>query len=230
VVFVGEVHDWQSHHMAQLRVIKARKKARGSLAIGLEMFRSESQPILDGWVDGKVRGDDFVRAYYENWNFPWDHYRDIFTYAKENTIPLIGLNLPRDITLQVSRQGFSSLTSKQLRELPSVSCQVDTTYEAFIRRALGQHGHSGKSFTHFCQAQMLRDSVMAWNLLRFLEANPEHKIVVLAGNGHAWKRGIPAQIRRRSNIPYRVILPEIPGRLERANVSLEDADYLWLAY
>lgn len=77
---------------------------------------------------------------------------------------------------------------------------------------------------------MLWDSVMAWNLLRFLEANPEHKIVVLAGNGHAWKRGIPAQIRRRSSIPYRVILPEIPGRLERANVSLEDADYLWLAY
>jgi len=53
--------------------------------------------------------------------------------------------------------------------------------------------------------------------------------VVLAGGGHAWKRGIPEQVRRRSNVPYRVILPEEQGRLARDTVSPEDADYLWLS-
>jgi aminopeptidase N len=39
---------------------------------------------------------------------------------------------------------------------------------------------------------------------------------------------IPEQIQRRSTIPYRVILPEEPGRSERGDISPEDADYLWL--
>jgi uncharacterized iron-regulated protein len=69
---------------------------------------------------------------------------------------------------------------------------------------------------------------MALNLLRYLEKNPEMTIVVLAGSGHAWKRGIAEQIRRRSSRTYKVVLPEIPGRLDRNRVSSDDADYLWL--
>ena len=72
------------------------------------------------------------------------------------------------------------------------------------------------------------DKSMAWHLVRFLKANPEHTVVVLAGNGHAWKRGIPEQIRRRSSHAYRVILPEEPGRLQRGGVLADDLDYLWL--
>jgi len=64
--------------------------------------------------------------------------------------------------------------------------------------------------------------------LSFHKKNPQYAIVVLAGSGHAWKRGIPEQVRRRADISYRVILPEIPEKAESTVVTLEDADYIWL--
>jgi uncharacterized iron-regulated protein len=75
---------------------------------------------------------------------------------------------------------------------------------------------------------MLWDTAMASNLMAFREKNPGYKIVVLAGSGHAWKRGIPEQVERQANISYRVVLPEIPERAESGVVTTEDADYLWL--
>jgi uncharacterized iron-regulated protein len=190
LVFVGELHDQKDHHELQLAVIRGLNEAGVPVAVGLEMFRAESQVHLDGWV--------------------------------------LGLNVPREITRQVAQGGFTSLTPEQIGELPEVSCDVGSTYMEFIRRSFGQHPHGNTEFTYFCEAQIVWDTAMAWYLLKFLEANPKRTVVVLAGNGHAWKRGIPEQIRRRSSAAYRVILPEEPERLERENVSVDDLDYLWL--
>jgi uncharacterized iron-regulated protein len=141
---------------------------------------------------------------------------------------MIGLNIPREITQQVARNGFASLTPEQTGELPPVTCNVDPAYMDFIRRSFGVHAHGDMEFTYFCEAQIVWDTAMAWQLLTFLKEHPTCRVVVLAGNGHAWKRGIPEQIQRQSSVPHRVILPEQPGRLDRAGVTLEDADYLWL--
>ena len=228
LIFVGELHEEASHHQAQLAVIRALTEAGVSVAVGLEMFRSDSQAHLDRWVHGQMDEEAFKQVYYANWSFDWDLYRDIFLYAREMEIPLIGLNISPDISRKVAEQGFSSLTPAELEQLPPVSCSVDDTYMAFIRRAFGQHGHdTERSFTHFCEAQVVWDTAMASNLLTFLRKNPSYTMVVLAGNGHAWKRGIPEQVSRQSDTLYRVILPQIEERVESEDVTLEDADYLW---
>ncbi len=54
VVLVGEFHNLKGHHMAQLQIIRAFHESGISLAIGLEMFRAESQHALDSWVSGKI--------------------------------------------------------------------------------------------------------------------------------------------------------------------------------
>jgi uncharacterized iron-regulated protein len=143
---------------------------------------------------------------------------------------MIGLNVQPEITRQVASKGFTSLTPEQLGNLPGVTCRADATYMAFIRQAFGMHGHSGKQFTYFCEAQMVWDTAMGMNLLAFLSKHPDRTVVVLAGNGHAWKPGIPTQVSQRSRASYRVILPEISGRIERGKVTLEKADYLWLEH
>jgi uncharacterized iron-regulated protein len=229
LVFVGELHDDACHHQVQLAVIRALKEAGVSVAVGLEMFRSDSQAHLDEWVGGKLNEETFQRIYYANWSSDWSLYRNIFLYAQKTKIPMIGLNIPPGITRKVANQGFASLTKEELGQLPEVSCRVDETYMTFIRRAFGLHGHDhGKSFTYFCEAQIVWDTAMASNLLSFLEKNPTYIIVVLAGSGHAWKRGIPDRVRQQSDVAYRVILPEIKGRLEPEAVTVEDADYLFL--
>ncbi len=227
LVFVGELHDQKRHHWAQLEVIRSLHNAGLKVAVGLEMFRAQEQDLLDRWVSGEIPEERFIPIYLRNWGSPWTLYANIFFYARENRIPMVGLNVPRQVTRKVARRGFSSLENDQLQNLPPVVCDVDPVYQEFIRRALGVPGKEGLAFQYFCEAQLVWDSAMAWYALHFLKENPNYTIVILAGSGHAWKRGIPEQIRRRSDLPFMVILPEV-SRLDRANVTPEDTDYLWL--
>ncbi len=228
VVFVGELHGYKRHQRAELDVVKSLSERGTPVGIGLEMFRSDSQKALDDWVRGRIPPDEFVRIYNDNWRVPWPAYRDIFTYAKEKKLDLVGLNVPDEITEKVANSGFSSLTSEELKKLPPhISCDIDQKYLDFIRTAHAAHGHKGgHSFTNFCEAQMVWDKAMAWHLLEYLKSNPGKTMVVIAGKGHAWKRGIPEHVRRGSSLTYRVILPETSGIIDRRVVTTRDADYL----
>jgi uncharacterized iron-regulated protein len=228
IVLVGEHHSNRQHHMAQLAVIKALKEIGLRVAIGLEMFRNESQSALDQWISGEIDDKRFEKIYYDNWNFPWQAYHKIFEYARNHQIPLIGLNVPREITRQVSRNGFKSLSPQQKGKISDVSCIVDQEYMNYIRKAFGGHGHGQLNFIYFCEAQLVWDSAMAVYTLDYLKKNPDSIVVILSGAGHAQKGAVPRQIRLRSNLPYAVILPEIPGSIDAETISNADADYIML--
>jgi uncharacterized iron-regulated protein len=228
IILVGEHHSNRSHHRAQLAVIQALAQAGAKVAIGLEMFRDDSQSALDQWVSGELEEADFERIYYENWNFPYDAYRIIFEYARENRIPMIGLNVSRDITRQVSRGGFQSLSREAKGKLSEVACRVDEAYMKYIRKAYGAHAHGNLNFIYFCEAQMVWDNIMAINILNYLKQNPDAVVVALTGTGHAQKVAVPRQISSRSQLPYKVILPEVPGRIDAQTMTLKEADYIIL--
>jgi uncharacterized iron-regulated protein len=194
----------------------------------MEMFRSDSQPVLDRWYQEKMDEKDFQKAYYDNWGYPWPLYAHIFEYARLKKIPLIGLNIPRAVTQKVARSGFDSLSKEEKEMLPIVECKVSPDYMAFIKRAYGAHAHGQMNFDNFCEAQLVWDKVMALHAQRYLESNPERVMIILAGTGHAWKKGIPEQLRLRSSLPYAVILPEDPDAVEKTTITTKDADYLIL--
>ncbi len=66
------------------------------------------------------------------------------------------------------------------------------------------------------------------DLIPILKKNPETGVVVLTGVGHAQKVAIPRQIDARSTLPYAVILPEVPGKIDAQTVSKKEADYILL--
>lgn len=229
IVVVGEVHNDSDHHRKQLAVIMALHEEDVPMAVGLEMFRSSYQPVLDAWVKGELPSDKFLRAYYDNWGLPWPLYQDIFEYAREHQIHLVGLNVPKSITEKVAKQGFASLTTEERGLLPpGISCNVDARYREFVKRAYLSHPSHGRQFEHFCEAQMVWDKSMAWHVVKYLDKNPGLTVVVLAGVGHAWKRGIPEQIAMESSYTYKVILPHIPDQIEKGTVTAKDADYVML--
>ncbi len=228
IILVGEHHSNKSHHRAQLAVIQALAQAGAKVAIGLEMFRDDSQSKLDQWISGELDEADFERIYYDNWNFPYDAYRMIFEYARDNRIPMIGLNVSRDITRQVSRGGFQSLSKEAKGKLSEVACRVDEAYMKYIRKAYGAHAHGNLNFIYFCEAQMVWDNIMAINILNYLKQNPDAVVVALTGTGHAQKVAVPRQISDRSQLPYKVILPEVPGSIDAQTMTLKEADYIIL--
>ena len=228
IVLVGEHHTTASHHRAQLDVIRMLHKAGVKVAVGLEMFRRDSQVELDRWINGDLDPVAFEKIYYDNWTYPWPLYREIFEYARKNKLPMVGLNVPRDITRQVALAGYQSLSDDQRRRLGDVACRVDKEYMDFIRKAYGGHGHGNMNFLYFCEAQMVWDNAMAVYALEYLKSNPERVMVILAGAGHVRKQAIPYQIRSRSDLAVAVILPEVPGSIDSATVDSGDADYIFL--
>lgn len=228
IILVGEQHDEERHHAAQLQVIKAVEASGVPLAVGLEMFQAESQDALDAWVDGRMSEAEFKEVFRANWNMPWFLYGGIFEYARERKIPLVGLNVSRAITRQVAKSGFASLSMEQRAQLPFVECRVDREYMDFIRRAYGAHAHGGFSFQNFCEAQLVWDKFMAVKALAYLKTREKATMVLIAGIGHAWKEGIPAQLMDHSTWTSTVLLPRIPGTVDQNTIRRVDADYLIL--
>jgi uncharacterized iron-regulated protein len=228
IILVREHHSNQNHHAAQVRVIQTLEASGVQVAVGLEMFRSDSQQALDRWVAGNIDEKDFKQIFYDNWGYSWESYRVIFDYARKKKIPLIGLNVSRDITRQVSRQGFASLNKEQKGKLSNIACRVDKEYMEYIKKAFGGHGHGKLNFAYFCEAQLVWDTVMAINALDYLNNNPNALIVLLTGTGHAQKNAIPRQIRKRSEVAHAVILPEVKGVIDPETVDQSDADYIIL--
>jgi uncharacterized iron-regulated protein len=225
IVFVGERHNASEHHMVQLKVLKGLQAKGKTLAIGMEMFESSSQKALDAWSSSKITTHDFVKVYQMNWrNIPYSYYEDIFNFARDNHIPIVALNAPRDIVTKVSRQGLASLSAAERHLLPpGVTAEVGDDYLDFIRSSYQVHGKNNTHFRYICEAQMLRNRVMASRIGSFHQIHPNSVMVVLAGGGHAREKGgIPAEL---GNLPFKVILPPIPG-LSAQSVQVDDTHFL----
>lgn len=227
VVFIGELHDNIAHHAAQLRIIRDLVERGAKVAVALEMFRADGQSSLDQWSKGSLEEAAFKKIYEDHWSM-WPIYKPIFAYARDRQIPLVGLNIDRELTRKVSSDGFASLDPEQLAQLDGVSCDVDQRYQDYIRKALGTHLEDPDKFDFFCEAQMVWDNMMASHLVDWLNQHPDTLVVVLAGSGHAWRYGLPEQLSRRAAVKYRVLLPEVPGRTDRSNTTRSEADYLLL--
>ena len=223
-VFIGEMHNSPAHHKTQLDVIQALYEKGKPLAIGIEMFKNNNQDDLDAWIAGDISEEEFIPLFLENWGFGWNLYRDIFLYAREKGIPLIGLNVPQEITRKVGQTGFESLTDEELSTLPpGVTCELDEQYMDHLELVFEYKKSTDRSFVYFCEAQVLWDQAMAWYLTDYMKSNPGRSVIVLAGAIHAWKYGIPKQKQRYIEGEQSVIVPDLP--VDQKSVNEDDADY-----
>ena len=230
VVIIGERHDSTEDHVAQRTVIQALHDAGVKVSVGLEMFRAEEQPSLDQWVGRTMGTEEFQKVYNRNWTPAyWNLYSDILIYARQEGIPLVGLNIREEIPTQVAREGFGSLGVDQRRMLGIDSCELPDRYEDLLRRVLGDKTDGSlRSFDNFCQAQLVYDYAMARAIAGYVATNPDRTLVVLCGAFHAWRYGIPKQLERISaGMPQRIILPSSDKTFLNYEIFLADADYVW---
>ena len=103
------------------------------------------------------------KAFRALWDDNWDarlyeKYNDILLYARQERIPLVGLNIPRGLVTQVARGGFGSLSEGQRRELGVDSCDVSGRYVDILRRVTGEKELGAAAFNNFCEAQIVWDA------------------------------------------------------------------------
>jgi len=231
VIFIGEIHDVKKQHENQLDIIRALYTKKVPVAIGLEMFASDNQRQLDDWIGGKLDEQDFKLVYSRNWSYDWLLYRDIFIFARDNHIPMIALNIPKQIISKVVAQGSSALNDNDKKEIPAhLSWTLNAPQTEYLKRIYTQvFGNKPVriSFTNFCEAQALRNNGMAWSISKHKEKYPASKIVVIAGTWHAIKNGVPEQLKQFGSLSYKVILPELP-EFNLQNATPDEADYFMM--
>ena len=199
VTFIGETHDVKMQHKNQLDIIQSLHEKNDSVAIGLEMFSTDYQQQLDDWSNGRLDEQDFKKIYAKNWSYDWQLYRDIFIYARDNRIPMIALNVPKPIISKVVRQGSAALNDMDKKEIPPhISWTLNAAQTEYLRRISAQvFGNKAirRPPSNFCEAQALRNSVMAWAISKYEEKNPKSDVIVLTGTWHAIKNGAPEQLK-----------------------------------
>lgn len=237
VVYLGERHDSEADHAAQLSIIQALHQDDPNLAIALEMFQRPFQPVLDRYIAGEISEAELIEQteYEERWGFPWELYAPIVRFSLVQKLPLLALNAPSDVVRKVSRQGLGSLEPNDWQYIPDLA-DIDTgnsDYRDFVQGAFSSHGsHGSFNFDHFFAAQVVWDETMAERIAQFRQANPHTKVIVLTGQGHViYGYGIPDRVQRRlgSSLSQQIVLlnPTETIRKNDTNREKNAANIFW---
>ncbi len=232
LLYVGETHSAYADHLLQLEVLKGMASNPDGLALGVEWFQARFQPVLDRYLAGEIDEAEMLRQteYFQRWRYDYRLYRPIIRYAREKGIPIIALNASRELTGEIGRVGINGLPSELREELPDSYDVNDEDYEDKLREMFEAHelkGHAAdeKAFERFVEVQLTWDETMAQRVAEYLNADPNRRVLVLAGKGHvAGRSGIPNRVTRRTGVRGETI-----ATFNSGSRLFNTADYLVLA-
>lgn len=228
VLFLGEHHDDPSAHALEKTVLDAVAPGLGAkradsrpVALSLEMFDRDVQPVLDEYLNGQVREKDFLAAARPWPNYAAD-YRPLVELARDHHVPVLAADPPARYVSRVGRLGTASLAELPApahawlapSPWPSPSLAYTAKFQAFAAEAAGP-GHSpapGPALRAMFEAQWLRDLTMAATIADWLRANPG-LVVHVTGVFHAeGGLGTPAALRHYRPGVRTVVLAIAPDK------------------
>ncbi len=221
VVFLGEQHNDPTAHALQLILLQAARHEFGGsrrVVLGMEMFERDMQQVLDEYLAGYIREQDFLKA-----SRPWSNYetdyRPLVEFAREYGIPVVATNAPARYVSLARRRGLAALDSlmSSWNSLPHrpprhMTLAIDmfgppsrfierpsAAYEAKFGAEMEEMGAHGSmpgmpSVEEMLVAQNLRDATMAFWIGRQMVG----RSLVIHVNGlfHSENRlGIPEHLK-----------------------------------
>jgi uncharacterized iron-regulated protein len=201
VLFIGEVHDSVAHHQNQLQLIRSMYARYPDMAIGVEYFQQPFQRHLDDYVAGRIGEKEMLKKteYYERWKIDYRMVRPIFEFARENHIPILALNVRDEIHKKVFKGGLENLTPEDRTHIPTEIKPANRNYTQRLQSIFDTHPQADH-FGNFVDGVLLWDEAMADTAVRYLDAHPQSKVVILAGLVHVlYGDGIPERVNRRLN-------------------------------
>jgi uncharacterized iron-regulated protein len=190
-VIVGESHTSSCDHMVQVKVIEALARTQDPPAIGLEMVPMDKQEALDDFEAGYLDLAQLPQAleWQRSWGYPFELYEPVFRAAREHGLPMMALNLPRDVIRDISAGGLDGLSPRQRDMLPPniiapPAAQEEVLEQSFAEHTIGDQQAPEEQKQRFFLIQSVWDTTMAD---RALQAKLQYMrpVVILTGTGHA---------------------------------------------
>jgi len=187
-----------------------------------EQFERDRQSKLDDYLAGKIGEETLTNGL--GWNNYAQAYRPLIEYAKDNHLPVIAANAPRDIVRCVAREGAAYLNRLPATQRSLVATDLhaeDGSYkQKFLRFAGDDPAHGGSKDGKAKQrmennftAQVSRDDTMAESIANFLQANPGYRVMHVTGAFHvAEKLGTVERLKlRMPQLKIALVMPVQTG-------------------
>ena len=192
ILVIGELHGLKPIHDQQMSILKALRERGLKIAVGMEFFNYTDQALVNEFRSGSLLEEDFKKAI--NWGG-----NDFSLYGPQLLFGEagFGINIPRSVTTQISKNGLASLTLEQQLLMPPNFTLGNEGYKRRFFDVMGGHVPPEK-FINYFTAQSTWDETMAWQALNFVEKNPEYVYVIIVGEFHvAYGGGLPDRLRQR---------------------------------
>ena len=183
VVLFGEFHNNPISHWLQFEVVSDLKISKTNLAIGAEMFETDTQSVLNLYLKDSLTEPEFKEEARVWSNYSTD-YKPLVELAKRDSIPYIATNIPRPYATSVYKNGgFSALDSlpkNELKWIAPLPIPFDIHLSSYQNMLDMMGGHGGEDLV---KAQAIKDATMAHFILENLK--PNQVFVHLNGSYHS---------------------------------------------
>lgn len=239
IVYVGEVHTNVESHEFQLQVLKEfYEKYGNNIAIGMEMFKRPYQHVLDKWINGEISEEELLRdtRWKREWGYDYALYKGILDFAREKKIPVIALNVSRELQKEVSRRGLDGLSSSDKEKLPKIDT-TDFYHRRYVKKVFEGHTDMSGDFEKFYDVQCVWEDVMADSISKYL-TSPQgkgKKFLAFMGDSHiVFHFGVPKRVFHQIGLPYYTIYtyeleplePDEEHPLFPSDIPLQPADFV----
>jgi uncharacterized iron-regulated protein len=183
VVFFGELHNNPIAHWLQLELTSDLYSASPrNLVLGAEMFEADDQMILNEYLKGYYKEQNFKEEA-KLWNNYSTDYRPLVELAREKKLKFIATNIPRRYASMVSRGGFEAL-EKLSDQGKGYIAPLPIPYDADLPgyKSMLKMGHMPgmkQGQNNLPKAQAIKDATMA----HFILKNWDEEVLFLHYNG-----------------------------------------------
>lgn len=184
VLFFGEEHNDSIGHILEFELFKKLSSSYPKTALALEMFHTDTQPVMDEYLAGLISEKNFSKEA-RAWN-NYKDYRPMIEFAKANHLPVIAGNAAARYSNAVTKSGLGALKlfpATSLAFLPPIPVDTATGryYDKFVE-TLGGHDMGPMKIY---QTQNLWDASMSWSIAKYYKANKGIKIFQINGRFHS---------------------------------------------
>lgn len=228
VVFIGEIHNCVITHWMEQKLLESLYNVHGvQLKMGLEMFESDNQLILNEYLQGQITGERFEDEARLWPNYSTD-YAGLIGFAREHHVPVVATNVPRRYATAVKNHGlayldsFSTEAKSYMAPLPIHFQSNENVEQGFA--LMGMMGKNKNTDPHrIAEAQAIKDATMAWRIAQNLPG----KLIHFNGNFHSDSREgiIPYLLTYKPGVRYvvvRAVRQEDISHLDEAYQGIAD--------
>jgi len=131
VVFFGEFHGHSGIHLAQMRMFRALQQRYADMTLSLEQFERDTQPLLDHYLAGEI-GEKVLQEDGRGWPNYEQSYRPLVEFAKDNSLPVVAANAPKQAVICISKKGTDILDEIPMPDRSWVAAELHIEEGAYL--------------------------------------------------------------------------------------------------